>query len=155
MQIVQKISFTLCCTHCHCYSIYCNQGVWQWNKMFKNNKNYWLVFRHMYNIATALVLQIQSCAERVLSADLMFMGPCIVKHFYSKTNKRHNFSWIYLISLYLFGIVFVSIIRSPSLYIQHQIYVIKICWLLASGWISISCPLASSQGTSVTNIWRM
>ena len=36
-------------------------------------------------------------------------------------------------TLYMFRTVFPSIIRSLRLYIQHQVYVIQLLWLLASG----------------------
>ena len=36
-------------------------------------------------------------------------------------------------SLYMFRTVFPSIVRSSRLYIQHQVYVIQVIWLLASG----------------------
>ena len=61
-----------------------------------------------------------------------FVGPRIMIYFYSKTNQMHNF-WVYWISLYVFRTVFPSIIRSSRLYIQHQVYVIQVSWLLASG----------------------
>jgi hypothetical protein len=57
----------------------------------------------------------------------------------------HNFR-VYWISLYMFRTAFPSIIRSSRRYTQHQIYVIQVSWLLASGHemerSSISCPLA-------------
>ena len=40
---------------------------------------------------------------------------------------------VYWISLYMFRTVFPSIIRSSRLYIQHQVYVIQVRWLHASG----------------------
>jgi hypothetical protein len=43
----------------------------------------------------------------------------------------HDFR-IYWISLYMFRMGFPSIIRSSRLYIQHQVYVIHVSWLLAS-----------------------
>jgi len=55
---------------------------------------------------------------------------------------------VYWISLYMFRTVFSSIIRSSRLYIQLQVYVIQVSWLLASGhemWVPSRCPLASSQ----------
>ena len=54
-------------------------------------------------------------------------------HFYSKTKKMHNISNLFYFgtTLYMFRTVFPSIIR--SLYIQHQVYVIQVLWLLASG----------------------
>jgi len=66
---------------------------------------------------------------------------------------------VYWISLYMFRTVFPSIIRSPRLYTQHQVYVIQVRWLLASGPevelvpSSISGPLASSQRTCMTHTW--
>jgi len=44
----------------------------------------------------------------------------------------HNFR-VYWISLYIFRTVFPSIIRGSRLYTQHQVYVIQVSWLLASG----------------------
>ena len=65
---------------------------------------------------------------------------------------------VYWISLYMFRTVFPSIIRSSRLYIQHQVYVIQVSWLLASGHemelSSISSPLASNQLTCMTYTWR-
>ena len=40
---------------------------------------------------------------------------------------------VYWISLCMFQMVFLSIIRSPRLYIELQVYVIQVRWLLASG----------------------
>jgi hypothetical protein len=40
---------------------------------------------------------------------------------------------VYWMSLYMFRRVFPSIIRSPKLYIQRQLYVIQVRWLHASG----------------------
>ena len=59
---------------------------------------------------------------------------------------------VYWISLYIFRTVFLSIIRSPRLYIQHQVYVTQVCWLLASR--PEMGPLASSQWTCMTYTWR-
>jgi hypothetical protein len=73
---------------------------------------------------------------------------------YSKTNQMQNFR-VYWISLYMFRTVFLSTTRSPRLYIQRQVYIIQVSWLLASGHeTSISCPLASSQLTCMTYTWR-
>jgi hypothetical protein len=55
---------------------------------------------------------------------------------------------VYWISLYMFRTVFPSIIRSPSLYIQHQVYVIQVSWLLAS-------VLSSKQSTNLYDIHLM
>jgi len=35
-------------------------------------------------------------------------------------------------TLYMFRTVFPSIIRSLRLYIQHQVYIVQVLWLLAS-----------------------
>ena len=55
--------------------------------------------------------------------------------FYSKSNQMHNISNLFYFgtTLYMFRTVFPSIIRSPRLYIQQQVYVIQVLWLLASG----------------------
>jgi hypothetical protein len=65
---------------------------------------------------------------------LMFVAPCIVICFYSKTNQMHSISNIFYFgtTLYMFRTVFPSIIRSLRLYIQHQVYAIQVLWLLAS-----------------------
>jgi len=55
----------------------------------------------------------------------------------------HNFR-VYWISLYMFRTVFPSIIRSSRLYIQHQVYVIQVNWLLAG-----------KQSTNLYNIYLM
>ena len=63
-----------------------------------------------------------------------FVGPCIVIYFYSKTNQMRNISNLFYFgtTLYMFRTVSPSIIRSLRLYIQHQVYVIQVMWLLAS-----------------------
>ena len=64
----------------------------------------------------------------------MFVGPCFVISFYSKTNQMHNISNLFYFgtTLYMFRTVPPSIIRSLRLYIQHQVFVIQVLWLLAS-----------------------
>jgi hypothetical protein len=56
-------------------------------------------------------------------------------HFCSKTNQMHNISNLFYfgMTLHTFRTVFLSIVRSLRLYIQHQVYVIQVLWLLASG----------------------
>jgi len=46
----------------------------------------------------------------------------------------HNITNLFYfgITLYMFRTVFPSIIRSLRMYIQHQVYVIQVLWLLAS-----------------------
>ena len=65
---------------------------------------------------------------------LTFVGPCIIIYFYSKTNQIHNIAnLIYFgTTLYMFRTVSPSIIRSLRLYIQHQVHVIQVLWLLAA-----------------------
>jgi len=55
-------------------------------------------------------------------------------YFYSKTNQMNNISNLsyFGTTLYMFWTVFPSIIRSLRLYIQHQVHVIQVLWLLAS-----------------------
>jgi hypothetical protein len=47
----------------------------------------------------------------------------------------HNISNLFYfgITLYMFRTVYPSIIRSLKLHIQHQVYVVEILWLFASG----------------------
>ena len=47
----------------------------------------------------------------------------------------HNISHLFYFgtTLYMFRTVSASIIRSLKLYIQHQVYVIQVLWLLTSG----------------------
>ena len=55
-------------------------------------------------------------------------------YFWNKTNQMHNISNLFYFgtTLYMFRAVSPSIIRSLRLYIQHQVYVIQILWLLAA-----------------------
>jgi hypothetical protein len=57
-----------------------------------------------------------------------------IVHFYNKTNPMHNISNLFYFgtTLYMFRTISPSIIRSLRLYIQHQVYVIQVLWLLAS-----------------------
>ena len=57
----------------------------------------------------------------------------------------HNSFRVFWISLYMFRTVSPSIIRSPRMYIQLQVYVIQVCWLLASA--------ASKQSTNLYDIY--
>jgi hypothetical protein len=86
-------------------------------------------------IHSTLFLVISFIMVETCSQDLTFVGPCIVIYFCSKTNQMHN-----ILNLFYFGTthymlrtVSPSIIRSLSLYIQHQVYVIQVLWLLSSG----------------------
>jgi len=59
---------------------------------------------------------------------------CLRMYFYSKTNQMHNISNLFYFgtTLYMFRAVSPSIIRSLRLYIQYQVYVIQVLWLLSS-----------------------
>ena len=61
----------------------------------------------------------------------------------------HNISNLFYFgtTLYMFRAVSLSIIRSLRLYIHHQVYVIQVLWLLASG---NEMELASSHRTCMT-----
>jgi len=68
----------------------------------------------------------------------------------------HNFR-VYWISLYMFRTVSPSIIRSPRLYIHHQVYVIQVGWLLAS-WHEMEkfhLVLANMQPQNLYDIYLM
>jgi len=84
------------------------------------------------------VFKRQAIILRVWCIWLVDLFECMMMH--GLTNTK---------SLYMFRTVFPSIIRSPRLYIQRQIYVTEVRWLLASGY-----PLASCHRTCMTNTWR-
>jgi hypothetical protein len=54
--------------------------------------------------------------------------------FYSKTTQMHNTSNLFYFetTFHMFRTVFPFIIRSLRLYIQHQLYVVQVLWLLAN-----------------------
>jgi len=58
--------------------------------------------------------------------------------FYSKTNQMHNISLLFYLEQHstCFGRS-PPIISSLRLYIQHQVYVIQVLWLLAMTWYDI------------------
>ena len=58
--------------------------------------------------------------------NLTFVGPCIIIHFYSKTNQMHNISNLFHFgaTLYMFRTVSPSTFRSLRLYIQHQFHLV-------------------------------
>ena len=55
-------------------------------------------------------------------------------YFYSKTNQMHNISNLFYFgtTLYMFRTISPDIISSLRLYIQHQVYVTQVLWLLAT-----------------------
>jgi len=79
-----------------------------------------------------------------------------LKDFYSKTNQMHNISNLFYFetTLYMFQTVSPSILRSLRLYIQHQVYVIQVLWLLASGKHFHLVP-ARKQPQNLYNIYLM
>ena len=70
---------------------------------------------------------------------------------------RCTIFWAYWIPLYMFRTVLPSIIKSPRLYTQHQVYVIQVSWLLASGHgMELIHPLPDSkQSTNLYDIHLM
>ena len=69
----------------------------------------------------------------------------------------HNISNLlyFGITLYMFQMVSQSIIRSIRLYIQHQVYVIQVLWLLASGNGMFRAVPASKQPQYLYDIHLM
>jgi hypothetical protein len=67
----------------------------------------------------------------------------------------HNFR-VYWISLYMFRTVFSSIIRSSRLYTQHQVDVIQVSWLLASGHeMELQFQLVPASKKSAVSVWHI
>ena len=66
-------------------------------------------------------------------SHLTFIRPCIIIYLCSKTNQMHQCIKLFYfgMTLYMFGTVFPSIIRSSRLYILQQAYVKQI---LLSAW---------------------
>jgi len=58
-------------------------------------------------------------------------------------------------TLYMFRTVFSSIIKSLRLYIQHQVYVIQVLWLLASWNVMEHLVPASKQPQNLYDIYLM
>ena len=56
-------------------------------------------------------------------------------------------------TLYMFRTVFSFIIRSLRLYIQHQVYVIQVLWLLVSGHEMEHLVPASKQPQNLYDIY--
>ena len=68
----------------------------------------------------------------------------------------HNISNLFYFetTLYMFQTASQSIIRSLRLYIQHQVYVIQVLWLLSSGNEMEMFP-ASKQPQNLYDIYLM
>jgi len=59
-------------------------------------------------------------------------------------------------TLYMLRMVFLFIIRSLRLYIEHQVYVIQVLWLLASGnEMEIHLVPASKQPQNLYDVYLM
>jgi len=65
----------------------------------------------------------------------------------------HNISNLFYLgtTLYVFRMINPSIITSLRLYIQHQVYVIEVLWLLASGNEMEHLRLLMMDGVTVRN----
>ena len=72
-----------------------------------------------------------------------------------KTNQICNISNLFYFgtTLYMFRTVSPSIIRNLRLYIQHQVYVIQVLWLFASGNEMEHLVLTSKQSTE--SLWHV
>ena len=90
-------------------TLFCTSGVWGYSK-----------------------LAIRS--RRSIHYTSLCCSHMVNEYFYSKTNQMHSISNLFYfeITIYIFRTVFQSIIRSLRLYIEHQVYVIQVLWLLAS-----------------------
>jgi hypothetical protein len=74
-----------------------------------------------------------------------------------RKDRPKHIKW-YSVSLYMFRTGFPSIIRSSRLYIQHQVYVIQVLWLLLSGHemeLQFHLVTASKQSTNQYDIYLM
>jgi hypothetical protein len=69
----------------------------------------------------------------------------------------HNFSNLFYFgtTLYVFRTVSPSIIKSLRLYIQHQVYVIQVLWLLARENEMENLVLSSKQPQNLNDIYLM
>jgi hypothetical protein len=79
-------------------------------------------------------------------------------YLYSKTYNSHNISILFYFgtTLYIFRTVYPSIIRSLRLYIQHQVYVIQVLWLLVSRkGMELNPVPASNPSQNLYNIYLM
>jgi hypothetical protein len=69
----------------------------------------------------------------------------------------HNISNLFCFGtmLYMFRTLFPSIVTSLRLYIEHQVYVIQVLWLLASGNEMEHLVPASKQPQNLYDIYLM
>jgi len=116
--ILSKKGLRLCC-------------ITEWNKLLQQVRKLSLASQ---NLTISSFFCTNNFIHKFLPLNLTSVGPCIVIYFYSKTNQMHNISNLFYFgtTLYILRTVFPSIIRSLRLYIQHQVYVIQVRWLLAS-----------------------
>jgi len=82
----------------------------------------------------------------------MFRWPCIVINYYNKINQIHKFlKFIFGIKLYMFRTVPLSIIRSFFTAYTATVYVIQVCWQLAS--CQQTCMTYTIALCTVKNSW--
>jgi hypothetical protein len=101
--------------------------------------------------------------SNILLSNLTFMGRVLWYISIVKPTRCTVFAFIfrvYWISLYIFRMDFLSIIRSSRLHIQHQVYVIHVSWLLASGHEMFHLVMehlmpTSKQSTNLYDIYLM
>jgi len=88
---------------------------------------YCYMFRHFYIIIRECLYLCLAKLHKFSKLHLLIL--CFI-YFYSKTNQMHNISNLFYFgtTLYVFRAVSPSIIRSLTLYIQHQVYVIQVLW---------------------------
>ena len=86
---------------------------------------------------------------------LTYVWRCIVIYFNNITNQIHNISNLFYFgtTLYMFRTVSPSIIRSLRRYIQHQVYVIQVLWLLASKQATVSIWHTTDAVCIVLDSW--
>ena len=93
---------------------------------------------------------------------LMFIEPCVIIYFYSKTNQiRQCIKFIlFRVTLNMFRTVFPSIIRNSRLYMQQQACVKQILCLFANKQtaVSVCCCMYSLEllmmdGETIRNMW--
>ena len=92
---------------------------------------------HGLHQSTHVTIQSNSAYQKF---DTQFRGLCIVIYSYNKTNQIHKFlEFIFGIELYMFWTVSLSIIKSFSLYIEQQVYVMQVVLTTCYQAVSITC----------------
>jgi hypothetical protein len=133
------------------YILFCYFVQWPTNtRLIDNLSHSSYMFRHYFVILRELVI-----STLPSYTSMTFAGPCIVIYFYSKTNQKYNISNLFYFgtTLCMFWTVSPSVVRSLRLYIQHQVYVIQVLWLLASG--NEMGHLVSASKQTTVSVWRI